>query len=119
AVHCAHEDPFPLVILESLAKGKLVIGANSGGVPEMITDGVNGFLQDSTDVPGLARRIATSVSAFEDYASLRRAAHDTIRKRFSSPRMIEQFEQLYDELVGTPVAEMPSRQLSGAYGDLP
>lgn len=47
----------PMGILESMALGTPVIGSNIGGIPELIIDGVNGFLFPSGDVDELCRKI--------------------------------------------------------------
>jgi glycosyltransferase involved in cell wall biosynthesis len=44
-----------LVILEAFAAGKPMIGARSGGVPELVQDERNGLLVDQGDVEGLYR----------------------------------------------------------------
>ena len=72
AVHCTQDEPFGYVILEALAKGKIVIGANGGGVPEMIADGVNGMLQDPTDCQGLADKINAAVTGFPELGPMPR-----------------------------------------------
>ena len=46
-----------LVFLEAMASGIPVIGSNSGGIPEIIKDGVNGFLVEERDSINLAKRI--------------------------------------------------------------
>lgn len=38
------QEPFPLAIIESMANGKPVIATKTGGIPEIIEDGVNGLL---------------------------------------------------------------------------
>lgn len=45
------------VIVESLARGRPVLGARVGGIPELVQDGVNGLLVDSEDTQGLADAI--------------------------------------------------------------
>ena len=47
----------PLSILESFSCGKPVIGANIGGIPEMINDGVDGYLFESGNVEDLKQKI--------------------------------------------------------------
>jgi glycosyltransferase involved in cell wall biosynthesis len=99
-VHCADNDPFPLVILEAMAKGKLVIGANSGGVPEMIKSGTNGFLQEPTDASELGKTIAEAISQFPTLLEIRLSAIKTVCTRFNSHRLTKDFEELYCDLLG-------------------
>lgn len=47
----------PLSLLEALSLGKIVIAASSGGVPEIIKDGVNGLLFNAGDVDDLSAKI--------------------------------------------------------------
>ncbi len=50
-------DSFGIVYLEAWLNGVPVIGAWAGGVPEIISDGVDGYLVNFGDVPALANRI--------------------------------------------------------------
>ena len=105
AVHCAFEDPFPLVVLEALAKGKLVIGADSGGVPEMIADGVTGFATNPEDVNALAGLLVRVLAQPPEHDGLRAAARRMVAEQFSAARMVDRFEALYDSLLtGRPVS---------------
>jgi glycosyltransferase involved in cell wall biosynthesis len=51
----------PLALLEAMAAGKPVVAARVGGVPEIVTDGVDGLLVEPGDVGGLARAMAALV----------------------------------------------------------
>ncbi|MCE2439577.1 MAG: glycosyltransferase family 4 protein [Candidatus Latescibacteria bacterium] len=50
-------DPCPRSVIESLALGTPVVGSATGGVPELIRDGYNGFLVKPNDASGLADAI--------------------------------------------------------------
>ncbi len=50
-------DSFGIVYLEAWLNGAPVIGANAGGVPEVVSDGVDGYLVEFGDVPALANMI--------------------------------------------------------------
>jgi glycosyltransferase involved in cell wall biosynthesis len=50
-------EPFGLTMLESLSSGKPIIVTNSGGMPEVIKDGINGFVIGVKDHETLASRI--------------------------------------------------------------
>jgi len=75
-------DSFPTVILEAFNNGVPVIGRNSGGIPEMVSHGKNGFLFDyDTEFPGIITSISNLKPA--DYQSLSRQANETIKDRFN------------------------------------
>jgi len=52
-------EPFGLTMLESLASAKPMIVTNSGGMPEVIQDGINGYIVPIRDYEALATRIIT------------------------------------------------------------
>jgi glycosyltransferase involved in cell wall biosynthesis len=53
---------FGIVYLEAMARGKPVIGSRHGGVPEVISDGVSGYLIDPHDVSEIASTIIRVLS---------------------------------------------------------
>ncbi len=52
----------PLVIHEAYMAGVPVVGARQGGIPELVTDGVNGLLYDAFSPPALAAALASLVN---------------------------------------------------------
>jgi glycosyltransferase involved in cell wall biosynthesis len=108
AVHCSEAEPFGYVVLEAMAKGKLVIAANTGGVPEVITDGVDGFLADPSNTPGLAARIIDCVRQSHELNGIRSRARAVIVDRYNVGQLVNRFESLYDELLGARSEADPS-----------
>lgn len=49
----SYEEALPMSLLEGLASGKILISTNIGGIPDLISDGVNGFLLKPGDQNGL------------------------------------------------------------------
>jgi glycosyltransferase involved in cell wall biosynthesis len=84
------EEPFGIVMAEALACGTPVIGLRRGSVPEIVEDGVNGFVCDSIEqmVSGVGRLPEI------DRRMCRRIAED----RFSDHVIVERYEHLYREL---------------------
>lgn len=57
-VHCpTAPEPFGRVLAEAMAVGRPVVGARCGGIPEVVGDGVTGFLAPSGDVSGFAELV--------------------------------------------------------------
>jgi glycosyltransferase involved in cell wall biosynthesis len=86
----------PISILEAYALGKPVIGARIGGIPEMVREGVTGFLHESRNVDDLARALRqmaeTPDAAVE---ALGHAAREWVVGEFSPERHFERLVELY------------------------
>ncbi|MCW2846191.1 MAG: glycosyl transferase, group 1 [Marmoricola sp.] len=83
-------EPFGLAMIEALMTGTPVVATPVGSAPELIDDGVTGFLR--TSLPSLA-------TALPDAARLDRATCRAVAaRRFSSERMVAEHVRLYQEL---------------------
>jgi hypothetical protein len=83
-------EPFGLVMIEAMACGTPVIAFPSGSTPEIIDDGVSGFLVND---------IAEAVSAMQRVGGLDRVkARETFERRFSIERVASDYMQIYRNL---------------------
>jgi glycosyltransferase involved in cell wall biosynthesis len=81
------DEPFGLVMAESLACGTPVITRPLGAAQEIVCDGETGFLCDSVEEMGDAVRAACRLSA--------NACCEQARRRFSADAMVEGYERIY------------------------
>jgi glycosyltransferase involved in cell wall biosynthesis len=95
-------EPFGLVMIEALAAGTPVVTTSAGSAPEIVDDGVTGFLRD--DLAGLAAALARVGTL--DRAACRAAA----ACRFSTERMVTDHVDLYRRLLHRAPAK-PQRRL--------
>jgi glycosyltransferase involved in cell wall biosynthesis len=89
-------DNLPNTVLEALACGTPCAAFNVGGLPEMITDGVNGALAQPFDAAALAGAISGLVDG--DRAALRAAARDSAVRRYDVRAMVARCSAVYASL---------------------
>ncbi len=92
-----NQEGVPNSMLEAMATGLPVAATLHGGIPEAVTDGVNGFLVDERDDEALAGVMLRLAARGELWAGLGEAAAQSVREEFSQVRAIEKLEGFYDE----------------------
>ncbi|MFD2823334.1 glycosyltransferase family 4 protein [Lacinutrix iliipiscaria] len=84
------------VVLEAMALGTMVLTTNCGGVREVITDGVDGFLTPIRDSKKMANKILEISNATQENKNLIVAnAKKNIRKNHSEKQMVDNMLKLY------------------------
>jgi len=101
-LHPSVSEGLPRAILEAMSIGLPVIASEVGGIPEVIENGVNGFLIAQGDIKSLAEKTKELLSNPALCKQLAKNAQHTIRERFSLKSMIFNFESLYRELCFKP-----------------
>ncbi len=77
------QDGIPVVLMEAMAAGIPVISTTLSGIPELITDGVTGFLADPNDPQSLAMKIETALQSGDKIADITQAARQKIEQDFN------------------------------------
>ncbi|MBI5084821.1 MAG: N-acetyl-alpha-D-glucosaminyl L-malate synthase BshA, partial [Acidobacteria bacterium] len=92
-------ESFGLAALEAMACGVVPVATRVGGVPELITHGADGFLEDVGDVEAQALRVVELLSDDKLMTRMRWAARDTAEARFCTSKIIPQYEKYYQEVM--------------------
>jgi glycosyltransferase involved in cell wall biosynthesis len=104
-------EPFGLVLIEAMANGTPVIAFDRGSVPEIIEDGLTGFIVDDVDSAAQAIRFVSEL----DRDAIRRR----FEERFTAERMARDYLALYQRLLhGTTAAIEPKLITFADAGDL-
>jgi len=87
-------ESFPLAAREAMAAGRPVIAPRIGGCPEVVEDGVTGYLFESRNVDELADRMMRLVEK-ENCQRLGQAARSRVERLFSRRQWIDGDEEVY------------------------
>jgi glycosyltransferase involved in cell wall biosynthesis len=92
-VPSAWPEPFGLVVIEALACGTPVLARRAGAIPEILRDGIDGFVGDD------AQQLAFLDDRLDDLD--RGAIQAAALERFSVGRMVDGYEAVYRRMLGS------------------
>ena len=88
-----------MVAIESLAARTPVVATRVGGVPDVVRDGIDGYLAEVGDVDALAARLAELARDPELRARMGEQAREHVIPRYRISRLIDDVDALYRELL--------------------
>ncbi|MGH3078350.1 MAG: glycosyltransferase [Gaiellaceae bacterium] len=89
----------PVSAIESLASGTPVVANRVGGVPDVVRDGVDGYLVEAGDVEGAAERLSRLAGEPALRAQLGAAGRSRVLGRYSVARLVDDVDRLYRSLL--------------------
>jgi glycosyltransferase involved in cell wall biosynthesis len=96
----AWPEPFGMVLIEAMANGTPVIAFGQGSVPEIIEDGVTGFIVDDIESAAEAVPLALRLD--------RRRIRECFEERFTAERMARDYIGLYERVLSARPARRPA-----------
>jgi len=92
-------ESFGLVALEAMACGVATVTTNVGGIPELVTHGVNGYMEPVGDIAAQAARAVELLTDDALHARIAAAGRTRAIEQFSTERIIPQYEQYYKDVM--------------------
>ncbi|NWF57500.1 MAG: glycosyltransferase, partial [Syntrophaceae bacterium] len=89
----------PNVVLEAFAASKPVVASNVGGVPEVVEEGVSGYLVPPARPEPLARAILRMLSDPGKIESMGAAGYERVRREFTFESQTEKLESIYSQVI--------------------
>jgi len=99
AVLSSHWEGLPIAVLEYMASSKPVVCTNVSGMPELVRNGVNGFLVNPGDSGDFAEKIIKLLRDRELAKNMGNRGLETVRNSFSEEKMMEEIENLYGQIL--------------------
>jgi N-acetyl-alpha-D-glucosaminyl L-malate synthase BshA len=95
----SENESFGLVALEAMACEVPVVASRVGGLPEVVTDGVEGFLVDAGDVPKMAECSLAILAHESRQREMGKRAREKAHARFCSKNIIALYEEYYRKVL--------------------
>ena len=89
----------PVSAIEALASGTPVVANRVGGVPDVVRDGVDGFLVEHGDIAGAAAKLAALAGNAGLRAAMGEAGRGHVLERYAVSRLVDDVDRLYRALL--------------------
>ncbi len=93
------DEPFGIVAIEAMARGTAVVASGSGGLGEIIEDGVDGFLVPPGDADALSEKLTTLFNDKGLVSSMAAAAGRAVSEKYSEEIFLRQLFGIYDSVI--------------------
>jgi glycosyltransferase involved in cell wall biosynthesis len=107
------EEPFSRMLLEGMISGLAIVATPTGGTTEILRDGENGLLFAPGEAEDLAQKIAWLQHHPELRQELAEAGKQTVLKRYTVTRMLDEVESFLQEVACGPVRERSNTLIEG------
>lgn len=97
----------PVVAIEALAAQRPVVATAVGGVPDVVEEGVDGFLVEVGDVQALAERLDRLARDPELRRRMGEAGRERVVPRYRVARLVDDVDELYRELLSERSVALP------------
>lgn len=92
------KEGIPVVLMEAMAMGLPVVSTWHSGIPELVDDGVSGFLAPEKDINATAEKLALLIESQELRLSFGNQGRKSIEKKFNIKTLNSQLSTLFEKL---------------------
>jgi glycosyltransferase involved in cell wall biosynthesis len=107
----SYDEAMPIGLLEAMAAGLPVVASPVGGIPEVVVDGVSGYLAAPGDIATLERLLRRLLVDRAHAARVGAAARESARLRFAPERTVPRLEEIYAAAGVSPLGALEAPAL--------
>jgi colanic acid/amylovoran biosynthesis glycosyltransferase len=93
------QEGIPVVIMEAMAMGLPVVSTLHSGIPELVQDGISGFLVPERDVNGLAEKLKYLIEHQEIWPDMGKAGRRYVEENYDIHKLNDRLVRLYRQLL--------------------
>lgn len=101
----SHTEGMPNVVLEAFSAGVPVVATAVGGAPEVVEDGLSGFLVPAGDHATLGDRLCAALETDERLRDMGMHGRERVHDQFTFAVQARQYRRLFEELKGVPTGK--------------
>jgi colanic acid/amylovoran biosynthesis glycosyltransferase len=109
--HDGDREGIPVVLMEAMAMGLPVISTQHSGIPELVEDGVSGFLVPERDWEALANKIDYLIQSPDIWVKMGKEGRLQVEKFYNIDRLNDRLMEIYQQLVGKGINETGVKKL--------
>ncbi|MDV2580811.1 N-acetyl-alpha-D-glucosaminyl L-malate synthase BshA [Alkalibacillus haloalkaliphilus] len=95
----SEKESFGLVLLEAMSQGVPCVGTKVGGIPEVIDDGVNGFICPLGDLDCVSDKVVNLLTDESLWNKLSSQSKEIVEQQFQTEQIVKQYESVYDRVL--------------------
>ena len=96
-------DCLPNSLLEAMSYGVPVISTPVGGIPDVLEDGVNGFIVPCGDTVMLSKRITDILKNYSLFQNMSKNNYRKIAQNFNTTKIIEKLRNIYNSMIANQI----------------
>lgn len=101
-----NKEGIPVSIMEACATALPVVSTKHAGIPELISDGVSGFLVDERDCDGFAEAMRTLAECPELRSTMGLAGHAVVSEYFNSKNEVQKLKAIFSPLIDESLSRL-------------
>ncbi len=95
----SRREAFGLVNAEAMITGLPVVASKAGGIPEIVEDGVTGFIVEKENSEALTNALVKLIKSPEKRLQMGQAGKERVLKEFDAKVMAKKYEDLYEKII--------------------
>ncbi|MBW1938537.1 MAG: glycosyltransferase family 4 protein [Deltaproteobacteria bacterium] len=100
------KEAFPLILLEAMAAGLPVVSTREGAIPEIIDDGVTGFIIDKQNPGKLAEKLECLISNLDQAKKMGQAGRAKFEQNYTIEKFYHNLVEIFNEVMGAQDSEV-------------